>query len=259
MKSVLKSIGLVILNLGLQFLVQTIFAATGMVSGLQDEATLSEWIMNRILVITIISNSLFVLVVCLFCKLKKVDVKTCWKLNKAGVGAYIMACIIAFTYSMAFSLITYDAAVNAVSPIRVSTDFYGQWGIWILALALLISAPIAEEIMCRALMLNMLKKSFSVPIAILISATIFGVMHILAGGISLAIGAFLMGLLLAVIYEKTKSLWAVMVAHMVANLPEFILFQSPEIGRVAKILMIAGLLLISAGCLWEWIKHDYEK
>ncbi|MBR5799175.1 MAG: CPBP family intramembrane metalloprotease [Lachnospiraceae bacterium] len=259
MKNILKSVGLVILNLGLQFLVQTVFAAAGMVGGLQDDAALTEWIMDRILGITIISNGLFVIIVWLFCKLKKADLKTQWKLNKAGTGAYVMACIIAFTYSMAFSLFTYDAAANAVSPTRVSAEFYGQWGIWMLALALLISAPVTEEIMCRALMLNILKKSFSVPVAILISSAVFGVMHILAGGVSLVIGAFIMGLLLAVIYEKTKSLWVVIVAHMAANLPDFILFQSPEIGRVAKILMIAGLLLISAGCLWEWIKHDYEK
>ena len=247
------------MNLILQLLVQSVFAAAGMVSGLQEEAALSTFIMERILVITIISNSLFVLIVLWVCKLKKMDLKTEWKMNRAGAGSYVIACIIAFTYSMSFAMFTYDAAANAASPTLVSAGFYGQWGIFILALALLISAPVTEEIMCRGLMLNMLKKSFSVPVSVLLSAAVFGVMHILAGGIKLAIGAFIMGLLLAVIYEKTKSLWVVMVAHAAANLPDFILYGSPEIGKVAKMLMAVGFFLIAAGVLWEWIKNEFEK
>lgn len=254
MKSIFKSIGWVILNLVLQFIVQLVFTICAIKNGITDENLLNEWLMDRLLITTIISNLLFVLVSILICRIKKVKVKEEWKIVKLGIKSYFIPCIIAFTYSMSFSLITYDAVGNALSPMHIGAEHYGVWGIPMLILTILISAPIAEEIMCRGIMMNTLKKSFSTKTAIIVSSLIFGIMHILTGSSILALGAIIMGLILAIIYEKTDSLYVAIVAHAVANSPDFILYTSPQINNGIRISLAFILLGISAICLLKWCK-----
>ena len=258
MKNVLKCIGWVVLNLILQFMVQFIFSMCIVVSGTMDNVAVNEMMMNNILATTIISNLLFVVAAMLISKIQKVKVKEEWKLENNSVKAYILPCVIAFFYSMFYTLITYDSTLNSTSVTHSSAVSYGIFGIPVLALALLISAPVTEEIMCRGIMMNTLKRSFSSGIAIIISSAIFGMIHIMAGGVSLAIGAFVMGLVFAIIYEKTNSLFIAIVAHAVANLPEFIFYASPQINDVLRITLAALFLGISGICLFVWCKQKND-
>ena len=61
------------------------------------------------------------------------------------------------------------------------------------------------------------------------SSVLFGIMHFMAGGIVLVIGATLMSLLFGYIFYKFKSLWVCILSHAVANLPDFILYNKPDI------------------------------
>lgn len=253
MKNIWKSIGWVLLNLFMQGIVQMIFSMAAMANGITDNALIMEWLMDWLLVETIISNLLFVLVAVLICKIRKVKIREEWKITKNGVKSYIMPCLIAFTYAMFYNLITYDATTNATTAIHISSNYFGNFGIPVLALALLVSAPITEEIMCRGIMMNTLKRSFSAKTAIIVSSAIFGVIHIMAGGIGLAIGAMVMGLVLAIIYEKTNSLRIAIGAHAVANLPDFILYSSPQINDVVRIGLAVFMLVVSVGCLLGWL------
>lgn len=54
-------------------------------------------------------------------------------------------------------------------------------------------------------------------------------MHLMAGGIVLVVGAALMVLVFGYIFYKFKSLWVCIIAHAVANLPDFILYNKPDI------------------------------
>lgn len=254
MKNILKCIGWVVLNLLLQGVVQMLFSVGAMASGITDGNLIIEWIMNWLLVETIISNLLFVIVTVLICRSRKVKIVKEWRLGKADVKAYIMPCLISFTYSLFYNLITYDASTNATTPIHISAGYFGNGGILVLALALLISAPITEEIMCRGIMMNTLKRSFSAKTAIILSSVIFGMIHIMAGGIGLAVGAMVMGLVLAIIYEKTNSLRLAIVAHVVANLPDLILYSSPQINNVVRIGLAVAMFAVAGGCLWRWCK-----
>ena len=254
MKNILKSIGWLILNVALQFIVQLAFSISAVASGITDDALLNQWLNERLLAVTVISNALFVVAAILICKLRRVKLKEEWQLCSPSAKSYIMPCIIALTYSMAFALFTYNAQTNAASPTHISAEHYGAFGIPMLVLALLISAPITEELLCRGIMMNTLKKSFSAKAAILISSAIFGIMHIMAGGVVLAIGAFLMGFVLAVIYEKTNSLFIAVAAHIIANIPDFILYTSPQMNDVLRIALAVILLAVSVVCLILWCK-----
>ncbi len=81
-------------------------------------------------------------------------------------------------------------------------------------LSTVIFAPIYEEMFYRGFLLEGLLKKHSPATAICLSALFFGLMHIEPGQ---AIQAGLTGLLLGLVYYKTKSLYLVIFMHMVNN------------------------------------------
>ena len=64
----------------------------------------------------------------------------------------------------------------------------------------------------------------------------------------MAIGAMLMALVFGYIFYKFESLWICMIAHAVANLPDFILYNKPDIsGGMFFGLIIFFVCLFIAG------------
>lgn len=76
-------------------------------------------------------------------------------------------------------------------------------------------APIREEILFRGIIADGLLKRYKRSYAIIISAIIFGISHM---NMLQAINAFLIGIILAIIYCKTRSLILCMIAHAINNL-----------------------------------------
>lgn len=64
---------------------------------------------------------------------------------------------------------------------------------------------------------------------LIISALLFGISHIMAGGVILLAGSLIVGIILGIIFVKTKSLLPAIIAHVFANLQDFILSLLPEI------------------------------
>jgi len=79
---------------------------------------------------------------------------------------------------------------------------------------IVILAPLLEELFCRGIILRGLLKHISPLYAILLSALIFGIIHLNPWQ---AIPAFLIGTLMGWIYWKTRSLWATIFIHFVNN------------------------------------------
>lgn len=75
-------------------------------------------------------------------------------------------------------------------------------------------APLAEEIIFRGLIYRWLRRFWPVLPATFVSAAVFGVVHGLPPVIA---AAFVVGLLLAVVYERTGSLWAPTIVHATQN------------------------------------------
>lgn len=78
-----------------------------------------------------------------------------------------------------------------------------------------ILAPIAEEMVFRGLVYRRMRDYFSVPAAVILSAAAFGIYH---GNVVQAIYAGALGILLALLYERYKTIWAPILAHMAANI-----------------------------------------
>lgn len=110
------------------------------------------------------------------------------------------------------------------------TGFNGiSFGVeYILAfIALVIIAPVAEEVIFRGYLYGNLRKNISVWWAIIITSVLFGFVH---GAWNLAIDTFALSVVLCLLREKTGSLWSPILLHMAKNgLAFYILFINPSL------------------------------
>lgn len=103
-----------------------------------------------------------------------------------------------------------------------------------------ILAPIFEEIMCRGLILNSLRKAMPKWAAIVLSSLIFGVMH---GNAVQIIYATALGVLLGWIYTKTDSILIPMICHFAFNLTSSLLQYVNTENQVISIILSLIMLL----------------
>lgn len=78
-----------------------------------------------------------------------------------------------------------------------------------------IVSPLAEEVLFRGIIYNRMKKYFLIKISMLASALLFGVYHI---NPVQGIYGFLMGMLIAYVYEKFGNFFYAFLFHAVANI-----------------------------------------
>ena len=88
--------------------------------------------------------------------------------------------------------------------------------LWIQILLIAIAAPIAEEICFRGMLFGGLRERFPRWAAALISAAIFGALHVTTG-ISVVPPLIAFGFVLALLYEKTGSIVPCILLHMLNN------------------------------------------
>lgn len=86
----------------------------------------------------------------------------------------------------------------------------GGWAI----LSTVVAAPILEEILFRGLIFESCSERFGRGVALLISALLFGLVHVVPVQM---ISAFVMGLILGYVYLRTRSLASVIVLHAINN------------------------------------------
>lgn len=114
-----------------------------------------------------------------------------------------------------------------------------------------ILSPLAEEIVFRWLMYGRMKKMLNVRVAIFISAVFFGFYHqnMLQG-----IYAFIMGIIITMIYEKAGTIVAPFIFHAGANACIYALkYASPEIQNVVTKIPVAVVMLIAGSAITAFV------
>jgi uncharacterized protein len=91
-------------------------------------------------------------------------------------------------------------------------------------------APLAEEFFFRGFLYQWLRQRWGVAPGIIISSLIFGIMH---GDWAVGGAAFVLGIILAYSFEKSKSLWSNFIIHAINNSVKIALLY---------ILLASGLL-----------------
>jgi uncharacterized protein len=96
-------------------------------------------------------------------------------------------------------------------------DFADDLGpLWIQILLISIAAPIGEEVCFRGMLFGGLRERLPMWAAGLISAVIFGLLHVTTG-ISVVPPLIVFGFLLALVYERTGSILPCILLHMLNN------------------------------------------
>jgi membrane protease YdiL (CAAX protease family) len=96
-------------------------------------------------------------------------------------------------------------------------DFADDLGpLWIQILLIAIAAPIGEEVCFRGMLFGGLRERLPMWAAALISAALFGLLHVTTG-ISVVPPLIAFGFLLALLYERTGSIVPCILLHMLNN------------------------------------------
>lgn len=251
-KGILYFVAYFALTMGFQFLLSAGTSAIAVASGLNEEAEIAAYVNHNLLGITLISGLLTGLTFYLFFKLRKKQVKKEWKLNRCKRKDVVLASVISFSFSFLFTLITYNVTIENSVMIAQSANFVIEkstlLGILLLVLSVLIVAPMTEEIVLRGIVYTRIEKTTNAITAIVVSSVLFGLMHIPAGGILVAIGATLMSFVWGYLFYKTDSLWVCIFAHAAANLPDIILLNKPKLSEgVFFGLLISFAILFLGG------------
>ncbi|MBP3616650.1 MAG: CPBP family intramembrane metalloprotease [Lachnospiraceae bacterium] len=101
-----------------------------------------------------------------------------------------------------------------------------------------IVSPIAEEIVFRGIVYNRMHRQYGKWIAIISSALLFGLYH---GNIVQALYGFILGLLIAVLYEKYASFAVPVIIHSAANVFVYVV---TSVTGVADMVMTWPVMLI---------------
>lgn len=115
----------------------------------------------------------------------------------------------------------------------------------LMLLTTVVLAPLAEELLCRGLVLRLAGKvSKRFWIVNIIQAFAFGVMH---GNIVQGSYAFLLGLVLGFVYNRFGNIWICMLLHGALNLSSILV--SPAFSVLPEKYLLMVLLLILILCL----------
>jgi membrane protease YdiL (CAAX protease family) len=149
----------------------------------------------------------------------------------------------------------YDNVTNTIGT--------GGWAI----LSTVIAAPVLEEMLFRGLIFETCRERFGNMWAVLISALLFGLIHIVPVQM---VNAFVVGVILGYIYLKTRSLLSVIILHATNNVIAYLnitLFgesadvtvQSLFTSKIAYWILYAialGIFVYSFVNLWKTLHTD---
>jgi len=197
-------------------------------TGTRDQSDFENFATNNLLIavlLTIVSVGLtfYLIFQCL-----GQNIRYEWRIYPFNLLALIISIICAVAYSIAFTILSNQMEPGGANPIFHSADYYSSifpgLGPLLMALNILLAAPVVEEIVMRGVVYTRIDNAYGPWTAIIINSLLFGLIHISAGGLLLAVGAILMGLVFSLIYAKTNSLTVCIIAHSAANIPDFITY-----------------------------------
>lgn len=205
-------------------------------------------------IISAIVQVLYLLLILSIFYLKKIDFKQRCCLAIVPYHAYLIPALAAFCFSVSSNLfqemIPIPEALTSSMEMNISSNPVSTF------LTVLLIAPIVEETVFRGLIMTKLRQFFSIPSSIIISALLFGVIHIMAGGFITVLHAFLGGLIFSMTYEKTKSLIPTIVAHIFGNLGGIAYTLISNTSTIISSVIASFLLITIILCIKLYYKNS---
>lgn len=167
--------------------------------------------------------------------------------KKAPMWKYGAVVIIAAAMCIALNnlVVIGNLSVYSQEYAETSQAFYSaSFIIQIICLGILI--PISEELVFRGLVFKRLRGEMGFVAAGIYSSVMFGIMH---GNIVQMIYGFVLGMMLAYVYEKYGSVKAPMVAHVVINLISLFVTEYKVYDWMGQDIMRIGIITVVCAAL----------
>ena len=190
--------------------------------GLQETASAGQRLINSTLYVTLIGDLTAAIILHLFYRKDQMHRKE----GFSGTGkAFVWAPPVIWFSVIILAIATGQFLNDLINGLHLNDLFTGYSevseqafsgqpvGLMILVVGII--GPICEELMFRGIVFHRLKDWVKPQAAIAISALLFGIYH---GNVVQFFYATCMGVMLAIIYDKTGTLWISIVAHIAANL-----------------------------------------
>ncbi len=136
------------------------------------------------------------------------------------VGAFVAYLAVATLFA---SLLADPEQIDVADELGFDTSTFGAISAGILIVGL---APLAEEVFFRGFFYGGLRSRMPVWAAALASGAFFGVIHITTGNLAVVVQLTVLGIVLALLYERTGSLWPPIAVHLVNNALAFTILVS---------------------------------
>ena len=262
--ALLKCIGYVMIWLGTQFvlleglaifiMLQNPTAQKAELNNLLAEATMKHGIALTVAT-NLIALAIFILIFVIAKKsfLRKINISLPHKSSYlptiaiGGSGQYVTAFLVG-TVLMLLPKDWVDSFNETNEMVENASGFLAFFAVVILA-------PIFEEILCRGLILNTLRKAMPKWVAIVLSSAIFGIIH---GNPIQFIYATALGILLGWLYTKFDSIWIPMLCHLVFNLMSMLnSYLDPDnqlITLVLGLIMFASIPIFALSLVYICLK-----
>ena len=190
--------------------------------GLQETASAGQRLINSTLYVTLIGDLTAAMILYLFYRKDQMHRKE----GFSGTGkAFVWAPPVIWFSVIILAIATGQFLNDLINGLHLNDLFTGYSevseqafsgqpvGLMILVVGII--GPICEELMFRGIVFHRLKDWVKPQAAIVISALLFGIYH---GNVVQFFYATCMCVMLAIIYDKTGTLWISIVAHIAANL-----------------------------------------
>jgi membrane protease YdiL (CAAX protease family) len=126
-----------------------------------------------------------------------------------GIIAIPLSSLIANLLQNTLNLSTENPQLPFLVPDNLSV-----MGMIIMAILVGLIIPFVEELFFRGIIYSWLRNRFNIGVGILISSAIFGLVHV---DLAVAGTAFVLGIILGLVFEYSKSLWASVIIHSINN------------------------------------------
>ncbi|EKV00794.1 putative metal-dependent membrane protease [Leptolyngbya sp. PCC 7375] len=130
---------------------------------------------------------------------------------------------------------------------------------YLMLFVVLVFAPIAEEFVFRGVLLQRWAVRWNLPVGIIMSSLLFGMLHI-----NNPLGLTMFGVIMALLYIRTRSLWVPIIAHALNNVvsvaPELLSPgpQTFDIGDFQQTWWVGIIgLCLAAPTLWHFISNSW--
>ena len=226
-------------------------AATGDVTDTAEiTRMITEKILEQSMTMTLISGILALLTYWIMFLIRKKKFAQEVKLRKIPVKGILAVLLMGITFNIVIStlLATIPFPDAWMETYQQNSSVLTGGNEVISFLATVFMAPVLEEVVFRGLIYDRLKKGMPAVVAAIISSLAFGLMH---GTIIWMMYAFVLGVVLVIVFERFHSLFANMLLHFGFNLTGMCLNHAQGMSEVAG-WILTGVCVIGfiASAVW---------